>query len=452
MTGAGKTLMVYNSLNGASQMFCATNAGVFNVTASGAVGSPVATRTNGKHQWTMFGDGTNNWLIACNGVDKPLYYNGTTWTAVDNATTPALTGVDSTRLVSVNVFKGRLFFVEKDSLKFWYLPAGAAGGTLVSFDLSAEAKRGGYLVAMGSWTRDAGDGLDDVAVFVTSEGEAIVYQGNNPASSSSWAKVGTYFIGRPLGRRCLLQYGGDLVVITENGTFPLSAAVQTAAIDYKMALTFFIEPAFTEAARTYGAVFGWRAIVFPPRNALIVNVPYQEDGAHYQFVMNTVTKAWCRFTNWNAEDFAFFNGALYFTEGTKVKRAWHGTSDSGANIVAYAKTAFTDFGSRLTKHVKMMQPLLGLNEAISFLADIDVDFRDSEIVGVANYTSTSESLWDTAKWDEGVWGGSTEIVRQWITPSDWTGTWIAGKIKIATNKTAIQWMATNYMFEVGGQL
>ena len=324
MTGNGKTLVTYNALNGTNKMFCATASGVYNVSSAGAVGASVATPTNGKYQWTMFGDGTSNWLIMVNGVDKPLYYDGTTWTAVDAASTPALTGLTTTKIVGATVFKGRMFFIEKDSLSFWYLAAGAAGGALTEFDISAECKMGGYLVAMANWTRDAGDGQDDVAVFITSEGEAIVYQGNNPNSADAWSKVGSFFVGRPLGRRCTTQFGGDLVILTENGTFPMSAAMQSATIDYRYALSFKIEPTFTASARSYGSVFGWKSIVYPGQNALIVNVPKAEDGEHEQYVMNTITKSWCRFQEWDAEDFAIFNGELYFTSGTAVYKAWSG--------------------------------------------------------------------------------------------------------------------------------
>ena len=80
MTGAGKSLVVYNSLSGTNKMFCATASGVYDVSSSGAVSASVATPTNGKYQHTMFGDGTSNWLIMVNGVDKPLYYDGSTWT------------------------------------------------------------------------------------------------------------------------------------------------------------------------------------------------------------------------------------------------------------------------------------------------------------------------------------------------------------------------------------
>ncbi len=453
MTGNGKTLVVYNALNGTNKMFCATASGVYNVSSTGAVGASVATPTNGKYQHTMFGDGTSNWLIMVNGVDKPLYYNGTTWTAVDGVTTPALTGLTTTEIIGVNVFKGRLFFIQKSSLSYWYLTAGAAGGALTEIDLSAECKLGGYLVAMASWTRDAGDGQDDVAVFVTSEGEAIVYQGNNPASAAAWSKVGAYFVGRPLGRRCIAQYGGDAIILTENGTFPMSAAMQSASIDYRYALSFKIEPTFTASARSYGTTFGWKSTVYPGHNALIVNVPITEDGEHEQYVMNTITKAWCRFKEWDAEDFITFNGELYFTSGTAVNKAWTGTIDGANDIVAYGKTAFSYFESHSQqKRFSLFRPVLAVNGDINFLTDIDVDFKDDPITGSASYTVSNGAVWDTSLWDSAFWAGGLDVVKNWTSPSEWSGYSAAGKIKISTNYLTVQWLSCDYVFERGGVL
>jgi len=453
VTGVVETLATYNALNGTNKLFAISSSGVYDASSPGAVGAAVAARTNGQHQQVMFGDGTNNYLILVNGVDKPLYYNGTAWVAVDGASSPALTGVTTTDIVGVNSFKGRLFFILNDSLSFWYLTAGAAGGALTEFDLSGEAKRGGHLVAMATWTRDAGDGSDDVAVFVTSEGEGIVYQGNNPSSATTWAKIGTYYIGRPMGRRSVLQYGGDLLVITENGIYPLTAALQSATIDYKMALSFKIERAFTDAARTYGQLFGWEAIVYPAQNALIVNVPINGAGDAQQFVMNTITKSWCRFTNWDAATFGLFNGELYFGESDQVARAWTGTIDGEDDIIVYGKTAFSYFGTGTQqKHVTMYRPVLAVNGDLTFLTDIDVDFKDADISGLSTYTTISGASWDAADWDEGFWASGFEIVKNWTSPSSNVGYAISGKIKISTNSLVVQWMSNDFVFESGGIL
>ncbi len=453
MTGNGKTLAVHNALAGTSTIYCYTASGIYDVTSAGAVGASKLARTEGKHQWTMMGDGTSNWLIACNGVDKPAYFDGTTWTAVDNATVPALTGVTTTTLIAPMVFKGRLFFIEKDKNKFWYLAAGAVGGALTAFALDGEARRGGYLMALATLTVDAGDGPDDRFVAITSEGEVIIYQGTNPSSAASWEKVGSYFIGRPIGRRCVTQWGGDLVVLTQNGAFPLSKAIQSTVIDNKQAMSFKIENAFNDAAKDYFSVFGWKVIIYPKQSAMLVNIPYAEDGRHEQFVMNTITGAWCKFTGWNAEDFCIMGNEMYFTSGTKTYKAWTGWVDGTNDVVAYGKTAFSYFGRKdAVKKVDLFRPVLSANGSISFLTGIDVDFQDNALIGTASYSTPTISLWGTALWGTGLWSGGLAVLKKWTSPSHFPGKAISGKIKIANRVYQIQWMAHEYIFEPGGPL
>jgi hypothetical protein len=396
----------------------------------------------------MFGDGTNSWLIAANGVDKPAYYDGTTWTAVDAGTTPALTGLTTTKIVSVNVYKGRLFFIEKDSLNVWYLSSGFAGGALTKLSLAAEAKKGGYLLAMATWTRDSGAGADDYAVFFTSEGEALVYQGDNPSSASFWAKVGSYTIEKPLGYRCVTQYGPDCVVMTESGVYPMSALLQTGEVERaKFALSYKIQNAMTNAARSYSGNFGWKTTLFPAYDALIVNVPIVENGTHEQYVMNTITKSWCQFTDWNAEDFAVFNGQLYFVKGSTTYQAWTGVNDLGNNITYYAKQAFQNFGDMNPKHCKMFMPILTTNGSVNYGVDVDVDFADDEITGTASYSVSTGAFWNSSNWNESFWSSGTQVVKQWTSPSEWTGRWLAGKIKIVSLNLTVQWIASSMIYE-----
>jgi hypothetical protein len=449
MTGNGKTLVIYNALTGSNKMFCSTASGVYDVTSAGAVGASAAVITNGQFQWTNYGDGGTQYLLMFNGVDKGLYYDGSNWIVVDAASTPALTGLATTDIIHVNVFKERLFFIEKASLSFWYLAAGAVGGALTEYPMESYFKRGGYLMAMTTWTLDSGAGVDDLAVLVTSEGEMAVFSGTNPGAAATWALVGIYQLPKPLGRRCFTKYGGDVLYVCEAGAFPLSAAAQSASIDYKLALSFEIEPTFTESARLYGSTFGWEATVYPAQSALIVNVPVAEGGTHYQYVMNTVNKAWNRFLGWNAEAFGLLNGELYFTTSNKVVKAWTGAIDGTDNIEAYGKPAFTKFGSDDPKKVEMFRPVLAVNGNLTFLTDVDVDFKDTPITGTASYTVTAGAKWDEDDFDEGYWAAGLEVVKEWTSPDEYTGVYVAGKLKIATNSLTVQWMASEYMYTKG---
>lgn len=451
MTGVPKTLAVYNKLDGTSKMYAVTDEGVFDATTAGAVGANLAARTNAKHQCLNFGDGTNNYLMMFNGVDKPLYYDGTTWIAVDGTSSPALTGLTTTKIISAFSSKGRLYFIEKDSLSFWYLAAGAAGGALTKFPLDGVAHKGGYLMAGATWTFDGGDGVDDAVVFVTSEGEVIVYKGTTPSDASLWRLVGVYSLGRPIGRRCLQKYGGDLVLITEGGTYPLSQSLLAA--DKRVAITNLIEDEITKEVRNYGANFGWEITPYAAQSAIILNIPIVEGGKHEQYVMNTITKAWCRFTEWDAETFVDFNGDLYFATNTKVVKAWTGYADYGANIEAYSKTAFSYFGSHSQqKQFVLFRPVLAMNGPATFLTDFDVDFSDNPISGTATYSPVSGALWDVSNWDESYWSAGIEVIKQWTSPSANVGLCASAKIKITTSTLQIQWIANDVVYQLGGIL
>ena len=253
---------------------------------------------------------------------------------------------------------------------------------------------------------------------------------------------------RSVGRQCITHYGADPLILTQNGLFPLSAILQATDVEgAKFALSFKIQNAFTEAARSYRSIYGWKTTFFPARDALLVNVPHAEDGTHEQYVMNTITKSWCTFTDWHAEDFAVFNDELYFTRGTAVYKAWTGASDVGSNITFYGKQAFSNFGDQNQKQVKMFMPILSVNGNIAYGADVDVDFEDDDITGTVSYSVVAGAQWDVANWDQAYWAQGQEVVKQWSSPSDWTGRWIAGKIKIQSNALTVQWMGSTMIWE-----
>lgn len=447
---SGKSLMNWNG-PASSKFFVGTSAGIYEATTSGAAGGVAAACTNGKFQWVQFAvaSGTER-LIAVNGADSMFQYDGTTWNVITGVSAPvAITGVTTSSIINVNIFKQRLFLIQSQRLSFWYLPVQSLGGLAVEFFLNTLCPRGGFLMAMATWTFDAGNGPDDYAVFITSEGEAVVFQGSDPGDVTAWSLVGVFFVGRPIGRRCFTKLGGDVILLVEEGAFPLSQALLTASIDKQKALTNRIELAFQQQARLFNTVFGWQAIVYKAQGAVIVNIPNQEDGLHYQYVMNTTTQRWTQFAGWNAECFGTFNGDLYFCTGTKVAKAWTTNADFGANIVLDAKPAFNYFGTDASKLLQQVRPIFMLTGPINFLVGCDVDFNDSQPSGVATYTVGAAALWDVGVWDVDLWSSDFILQKDWKTVPAVPGFAFALLLRVATSAVGIQWPSTDFVFEPG---
>jgi hypothetical protein len=99
-------------------------------------------------------------------------------------------GVTSSDLINVASYKSRLWFVEKDSTKAWYLGVSSISGAATSLELGDKFRRGGKLLLIGAISRDAGNGAQDVICFVSSKGEIVIFQGSDPADANNWSQVG----------------------------------------------------------------------------------------------------------------------------------------------------------------------------------------------------------------------------------------------------------------------
>lgn len=446
--GDVETLAVYNKADGSHQMFAAASGNIYNVTTAGAVGAPVQSGlTSNRWQYMNFATSGGKFMYMVNGVDKPRLWNGTTWVAVDGASTPAITGVTTTNLISVNVYQNRLWFVEKDTLKVWYLPVSSIGGAALAFDLSAIFGGGGYLMAMGTWTLDSGNGMDDHAVFVSSEGQIAVYRGTDPASASNWFLVGVYRVGAPVGRRCMTQYASDLLIISADGLLPMSRALASSRVNTGISLTDKIQLAATEAVSNYKTNFGWEAQLYPEENLLLMNVPVP--GGSEQYVMFTLSGSWCRFTGWDARCFARMGSELFFGTTGKVVKAWTGVSDSGQNITGEALAAFQYHNGMSLKRYTMCRPIISVDSsAVAILMGLNVDFDQTAPVGSPTLITVPIGVWDTSVWDSAPWSSGFVIQKNWQTISG-IGYCAAIHFKITSSGAQIRWQSTDYVFEQG---
>lgn len=446
ITGQVQTVMNYSGST-TDKLFGIANGSVYDVTSQGAVGAAVLTGlSNSKWGYLNIATPGGNFLSMANGVDAPRSYNGTTWS------TPAITGVTATKLRDPILYAQRQFFVEDGTLKAWYLPVDSIAGAANAVDISALATKGGYIMAHGNWTIDAGNGVNDHYVLVTSRGQVIVYQGTDPSSTSTWSMVGVWDIGSPVGRRCMYKWAGDMLIITQDGVVPMSAALQSSRVNPKVALTDKIQYAISQAVSNYYNNFGWQLIYVAQINQLWLNVPVAVGQNQEQYAMNTINGAWCNYTGWNANCWELFQDNPYFGGDGFVGRAWYGYSDNGANIQAFGLQAFNNFnGAGTLKRFTMSRPILRTNGTPAIYAGINVDFNINNPTSPLNFSAPSFGVWDTGVWDAAVWGGDLSVLQYWQGLNG-VGYYGAPIVKVASNVLDVRWVSTDIVIEGGAIL
>jgi hypothetical protein len=364
-----------------------------------------------------------------------------------------VTGLNSTQFANINLFKERLYFVQKNSLSFWYLPVDSINGAVTEFPLGGIFKKGGYLQAMGTWTIDAGYGVDDLAAFVTSNGEIAVYKGSDPSDPNDWALVGIWNIGQTFARKCLFKYGGDLLLLTEDGLVPLSAGLQSTRLDPRVNITDKIFYAISQAADQYANNFGWQMNYFAKVNMLIVNIPVT--GGSEQYVMHNITKSWARFTNINANCWELSGDDIYFGGTGFVGRFYDTYADAGTNIKAFVQQAYSYFDSRgQQKRFTLVRPILQTDNGLpTVLCGISTDF---DTVDLTNQISFNPSIlntgeWDLDTWDNANWGGGLVTTKIW---QGVTGLGYAGSVSmnVVSQRIEFHWASTDFVMEKGGVL
>ena len=530
ITGKVYSLMNYANLNGTNTLFAVAETKIYNASTSTAT-EVFSGLTNSKLQFVNFSNAGSDYLIACNGQDPTMVYDGTRWffiattttaqtissitrggtgnltatlttaaphglitgnritvagatptefngtyvitrtgastltytmatapsgnaTVVGTYTTVGITGADSSTFINVNLFKNRLFFTQKNTMKIWYLDVNAIGGAAASIDFGSIARNGGYLQAMGTWTLDAGQGADDYAVFVTSMGEILVYNGTDPTTAATWLLKGVWQLGQTFNRKCFFKWSGDLLLLTQDGLVPLSSALQSSRLDPRINLTDKIYYAVSQAATTYYANFGWQINYFASENMLILNIPIS--GGVEQYVMHTITKSWARFTGLEAYCWEVSgSNEIYFGGDGYVANFYQGNSDNGTNIQAAAQQAYSYFDSPgQLKRFTMVRPIFQSNNGIPTTAiNISTDFEAQTEFGSLSFNpaSTVGGVWDTSVWDDALWSAGDLVTKTWVGV---TGLGFSASINLAIASQGIdfKWTSTDYVMEKGGVL
>jgi hypothetical protein len=398
--------------------------------------------TNDRWQTALY----SNRLFFVNGADTPQVYNGSTVANIAWAGS----GLTSTNLINIALVRNRLWFCEKNSADVWYANVGQItdASNLTKFQLSQIAG-GGYCMAIGSWSRDAGDGADDMTVFVMSTGEILIYQGD---PGSTFSLIGKYATGaQPIGRQCLFRVGGELIVITKLGLLPVSAAIGGVALDLARIDPWGkIAPGFVEDAARHSENEGWHGCLH--EGVVYVNVPLSVGGLSKQWVLNTRNGSWQVFTKWNGSSFCSFNGELYFggSSGGTVYEVG-GPSDRGESIEALASCAFvTPSSSYLSNMFTAIRPKIDADGAVTGMVGVDTDFIfGSQVTPIVDVTASDSLTPWGSPWGS-PWGNSGSPDPTWFTITG-VGRSVSVRFRASSSlSTNFRWFATDLLYKPGG--
>ena len=434
-----------------SRLFAATEGKIVDIT-SGGNHIEVENLQSNFWQYVQFRDR----LLLANGVDNPLsYFEDEHGLWQWQETVLSGTGLEKNRLCKPTISKQRVFYVESNSLCYWYADGvGEVQGTLNKVDLSFLTSRGGYLSAIASWTLDGGQGIDDLTVFITSEGEVLVYSGSNPSDADDWRMRGKYFVSRPVGDNCILQYQGDIVLICEDGYVPLSSVLKLSGSNVNsVAYSDKIRGLILSRLKNGKNLFGWQGIIYPRGGYALFNVP---NGAQFeQHVINMSSGAWCRFVGIKALCWCLFEGRLFFGSDSGVFLFDEGHSDDGMPILGSVHQAYCSLGSARYKKILMLNPRVKSNSAFALNIYTNMDFDDEDKEYFEDIGAEGGSKWNFSKWSclarpiGTKWGNlKTKIQSQWIG-NNAVGFKASVVFRTKTNGAAIEWYNTGLRFEQG---
>lgn len=425
ITGSVQSLISYNS--NVDKFFAANATGIYDITSPASPTTPITAtvsgRTSGRYAYTQFGTAGGDYLYAVNGTDKALLFNGSTWTAIDGASTPAITGVTTSNLSQVWSYANRLFFVEKNTMKAWYLAVDSIGGAATAFSLAGVFTKGGSLLFGAKWSLDAGNGLDDKCVFVSTEGEVAIYQGTNPGSATDWSLAGLYQMPKPIGNKGYENAGGDLLIATEVGLIPISAAIQNdlGALGSK-SVSKPIAPYW--ARQVLSLPTGWEMIKAQSKGLLLISQPDTSGITKTALAVNLLTGAWSRVTGWDTQCLGVFNDLPFFgaADGCIYLMDSNG-SDAGAIYTASYLGQSEDMGVPAQKKtVLQMRPMFQTASPIAPQVNALVDFNENLPTPPSSVSNYTVDNWDEGDWDIATWDSASTISNQ----ANWTSIGVTG--------------------------
>lgn len=319
---------------------------------------------------------------------------------------------DPRNFVFVTAWKNRVWLVERDTDRAYYLDTNAVYGEATSFAFGAKFRAGGPLRCLSNWSYDGGSGLDTSLVAVSGGGDVSIYSGTDPAFADTFGNKGCWSVGAvPNGRNITTQHGGDLLIASAMGVAQMSKLVLSNSLeDRGIYATGKIGNLFAQLASSRRTLSGWALHIHPTDNALMVLVPSEAGVNTEQLVMSFTTKGWTRYRDLPMLSACVWAGDLYF--GTSDGRVCRNIDyvdevpldNSTSTPVKYScLSAYNNLGNMRQKQVQLIRPVI-LSGEDSPVVQVSALY-DYDLVEPENPTGSPSGGWDSGVWDDELWGG-----------------------------------------------
>lgn len=409
-----KTLMSYTAPNpNDNKLFACANGNIYDVTADPATSAVTGTgSTDNLWWWTQFTTPADTFLLAVSpGAGYWTYSTTSGWVN----RTPS--GLPTTTLRTVGVWKQRVFFTAEADAHFWYMNSvNSVTSACTGFHMGSLLRNGGYLSAAFNWTLDAGVGIDDHLVVVGTEGDIGVWQGTDPSSATTFALRGVWYIGPvPKYGKYFSSFGGDVMVLSELGLIQVSKLVNGQFVDSDPGPVQKIQSVINPLVTLLRSTQSWDVFVAPSDDVLVIRPPQQPTGVYQQFGMNINTGSWCTFSNMSMDCAAVLAGVTYYgTSEGYVYKAFYGSRDKvaiagtgGDLIEGDVQTSFQAFGNPgVLKKFGLARPVFISASPPAVKVRVNVQYSFTDVAGSPSFTTPTTSLWDTGVWNTAVWAGT----------------------------------------------
>lgn len=461
------TIAYWSDVDGSYSAFAWSADGLYDITVPGAVGAPILTGLS-TSWWQVvgFANSAGSHLLAFSGGDDPILYNSAgvqRLTAGDGVAINTIKGVDPSELIQATVHQRRVWAVQKDTAVGWYWPTDSIYGELFPFDFGPLFKRGGYLVALATWTVDSGEGSQDHLVAISSNGEAAVYGGTDVTDETTWKLQGVYYVGAPIrGRRFYANVAGDLFLLTTVGVVSLATVLTSTQVNVSSNTVYSkkVQYLLADLTNDLKDLDGWQMIFVPSFNFLFINAPTVFSGGAGQLVANHINGAWCSFSGYKANCWSVIDGSPYFGDNEgRVLRALVGDKDNvntdgsgGTNIYSFVRQAYSYVGAPAAqKQIGMYRPNFLNTRKVAYSSTISYDFESPQLnEPTGSAAKSAAALWGEAIWGTDKWSGGVISQREWRQAIG-VGNAASISMRISSEAETI-WVSTDFSFKVGGVL